>query len=256
MKPAAVLTDLDGTLLDHGGVLGPEARAAVAELKGRGVPVVPLTSKTEVELCAFLDELDGGGVGSFENGAGVVGPETLVVSPKAVPAAELRARLSELGRRTGLVLVPATELPLADVRRITGLPEEKLPAMLARGYGLPFLAPDGSGDALAPAVAAMPGTRLTRGGQFWHLSGEHGKEDALDLLLGAGLVSRPLAGFGDAPNDAGFLARCDVAVLLPRASGEADPALAAALPGARIAPFPAGRGWAAAVAALLAEGPA
>lgn len=254
VKLAAVLTDLDGTLLDHGGVLGEEARAAVAGLRRRGVPVVPLTSKTELELRAFLAELDGGGIGSFENGAGVVGPGTLVVSPKAVPAVELRARLAELARRTGAELAPATELPPAEIRRITGLAEDKLPAMLARGYGLPFLAPNGSEEALAREAAAMPGTRLTRGGQFWHLSGAHGKEDALDLLLGASLVARPLAGLGDAPNDAGFLARCDVAVIVPRASGDADPALAAALPGARVAPFPAGRGWAAAVAALLPEG--
>lgn len=253
MRTAAVLTDLDGTLLEHGGVLGEEARRAVAGLRARGVPVVPLTSKTEAELRAFLVELDGGGVGSFENGAGVVGPGTLVVSPKAVPAAELRSRIAELARRAGAPLRPATELPPAELRRITGLAEEKLPAMLARGWGLPFLAPEGADDALVRAAAAMPGTRLTRGGLFWHLSGDHGKEDALDLLLGVSLVARPLAGLGDAPNDAGFLARCDVAILVPRATGEIDPVLAAALPGARVAPFPAGRGWAAAVAALDAE---
>ena len=37
MRPAAVLTDLDGTLLEHGGVLGAEARAAIARLRGLGV---------------------------------------------------------------------------------------------------------------------------------------------------------------------------------------------------------------------------
>ncbi len=50
MRIGSVLTDLDGTLLEHGGVLGDEARAAIARLRGLGVPVVPLTSKTEVEL--------------------------------------------------------------------------------------------------------------------------------------------------------------------------------------------------------------
>jgi mannosyl-3-phosphoglycerate phosphatase len=249
---AAVLTDLDGTLLDRGGVLGEGARAAVAALRARGVPVVPLTSKTEVELRGFLAEVDLGGLGAFENGAGVVSPRGTIVSEKAVAVGELASRLGELARRTGLALVPAAALSPDEIRRVTGLAREKVPAMLARGFGLPFLAPQGADGALARAAALIPGTRLTRGGQFWHLSGDHGKEDAVDLLLRAGLVSRPLAGLGDAPNDAGFLALCDVAVIVPREPGGADPALAAALPGARVAPLPAGRGWAAAVAALLA----
>lgn len=253
MLPAAVLTDLDGTLLDRGGVLGEEARAAVAGLRRLGVPVIPLTSKTEVELRAFLAGLDLGGLGSFENGAGIVSPRGTLVSEKAVPIAELSALLGKLARLSGLPLVAATALPEAEIRRVTGLPAEKVPAMLARGFGLPFLAPDGAGEALVRAAGSLPGVRLTHGGQFWHLSGEHGKEDAVGLLLRAGLVARPLAGLGDAPNDAGFLALCDAAVIVPRASGEADPSLAAALPAARAAPFPEGRGWAAAVAALLAE---
>ena len=253
MKPAAVLTDLDGTLLEHGGGLGADARAAIVRLRELGVPVVPLTSKTETELRALLAELDSGGIGSFENGAGIVTPAGAVVSQKAVPADRLCDRLDELARSAGVPLTPAAALPVAEIRRITGLPEEKVPAMLARGYGLPFLAPGGAGPALERAARGLPGVRLTRGGQFWHLSGEHGKEDALDLLVATGSAARPFAGFGDAPNDAGFLARCDVAVLLPRAAGGVDPALAAAVPGARVAPFPAGRGWAAALDRLLAE---
>jgi mannosyl-3-phosphoglycerate phosphatase len=253
MLLAAVLTDLDGTLLEHGGVLGPEAREAIGALRRRGIPVVPLTSKTEVELCELLAELDSGGIGSFENGAGVVGPAGVVVSEQAIPVATLTARLDELARLSAQALTPVSRLPTAEIRRITGLPEAKVPAMLARRFGLPFLAPDGAGEALEAAMSRLPGLRLTRGGLFWHLSGDHGKENALDLLLGAGLVSRPLAGFGDAPNDAGFLARCDLAVLVPGASGQVDPGLCAAVPGGRAAFHPAGRGWAAAVDALLRE---
>ena len=32
MKPAAVLTDLDGTLLEHGGVIGEAVRVVIADL--------------------------------------------------------------------------------------------------------------------------------------------------------------------------------------------------------------------------------
>lgn len=253
MKPAAVLTDLDGTLLEHGGVLGDEARAAIARLRGLGVPVVPLTSKTEVELRALLAELDSGGVGSFENGAGIVSPAGVSVSEKAIPVAGLADRLVALARSSAAPLTPVFDLSLAEIQRITGLAQDRVPAMLARAFGLPFLAPDGAGPALEEAARGISGVRLTRGGQFWHLSGDHGKEDALDLLVRSGAAARPFAGFGDAPNDAGFLARCDVAVLLPRPGGAVDPELAAAVPEARVAPFPTGRGWAVAAGELFPE---
>ena len=253
MPIAAVLTDLDGTLLEHGGVLGPEARAAVDELRRRGIPVVPLTSKTEAELRSLLAELDLGGIGGFENGAAVLGPSGVVASGRAIGVELLEGRLDELSRRSGLALSPATRMSTRELCRITGLPEERIPAMLARRFGLPFLAPEGAGPALAAAVRGFPGLRLTRGGLFWHLSGDHGKEDSLDLLLRAGLVKRPFAGFGDAPNDAGFLGRCDVAILVPGPSGAVDAGLVSALPAGRVAPFPAGRGWAAAAMALLEE---
>lgn len=253
MKASAVLTDLDGTLLEHGGVLGDEARAAIARLRRLGVPVVPLTSKTEVELRALLAELDSGGIGSFENGAGIVSPSGVVVSLKSVPVAGLADRLAALARLSATPLTPVFDLPVEEIRRITGLAEERVPAMLARRFGLPFLAPDGAGPALEEAALRLPDVRLTRGGLFWHLSGDHGKEDALDLLVLSGAAARPFAGFGDAPNDAGFLARCDVAVLLPGPGGAVAPELAAAVPGARVAPFPTGRGWAAAIGELFPE---
>ncbi len=253
MRLAAVLTDLDGTLLDHGGVLGPEARGTIDELRRRGIPVVPLTSKTEVELRGLLAELDLGMIGGFENGAGIAGPAGVVVSDRVVDIGTLHARADELSAFTGLSLRPVSALSTTELQRITGLPRGRISAMLARRFGLPFLAPEGSDDELARGAARLPGVRLTRGGLFWHLSGDHGKEDALGLLLRTGLVERPLAGFGDAPNDARFLAECDVAVLVPGPSGTVDPALAAAVPAGRSAPFPAGRGWAAAVTALLRE---
>lgn len=255
MRLAAVLTDLDGTLLDHGGILGPEARGAIDDLRRRGVPVVPLTSKTEVELRGLLAELDLGTIGGFENGAGIVGPAGVVVSERALSVATLLSHLDELSAVTGQPLRPVSALSPVELRRITGLPEDRIPAMLARRFGLPFLAPEGANDELVRAATRVPGVRLTRGGLFWHLSGNHGKEDALGLLLGMGLVARPFAGFGDAPNDGGFLGDCDVAVLVPGSSGSVDPALAATVPKGRSAPFPAGRGWAAAVRTLLQEEP-
>lgn len=248
-----MLTDLDGTLLDHGGILVAEARAALDALRRSGVPVIPLTSKTEVELRRFLSENELGGIGSFGNGAGVIDPRGDEVVMAARPAEVLFERLAHLSTLSGVPLTPISHLSPEELTKITGLSEARLPAMLARRWGLPFLAPAEAGPELVRAAGRMSGIRLTRGGIFWHLSGDHGKEDALHLLFRRKAISRPIAGLGDAPNDAGFLALCDVSFLIPGEQGEVNAELSAAVPAGRRVTSPGGRGWAEAVHYLLGE---
>ena len=111
--------------------------------------------------------------------------------------------------------------------------------------------PDGAAEALERFGDSCPATRLTRGGQFWHLSGgRHDKADAVPRLRQLFGRRGPAVGLGDAPNDPRFLAAVDVPIVVPRAAGS-DVRLLSALPDARVAPEPGGAGWAAAVSALL-----
>lgn len=250
-----IFTDLDGTLLEEDGSLSAVARAELDRLRARRVPVVPLTSKTRQELERWLDVLDAGGAGAFENGAGILRERgkraeerEAEVLPGAVPVGELRAALDDLRRATGLLLFSFAEIPSSDWARLTGLRLEEAPAARAREFDLPFVAPEGSGAALA-SWALPPRVRLTRGGRFWHLSGDHDKGDALRVLasrLGGG----PTVGLGDAPTDAPFLRLADRAILVPRAGG-IDPELSALVPRAAHAPRAGGAGWAAAVRVAL-----
>ena len=80
-----IFTDLDGTLLEEDGSLSPEARAALNALNLRGVRVVPLTSKTRLELDRWLENLGGERWGAFENGAGLITPAGIEVLPGALP---------------------------------------------------------------------------------------------------------------------------------------------------------------------------
>ncbi len=254
MRIAAVVTDLDETLLDRGGVFGPEARAAVADLRRQGIPVIPVTSKTEVELRDFLTRYDVGGIGSFENGAGVIDPAGREIASTAVGVESLSETLDQLSNLSGVAANPILRMAHDELEAITGISKLQIPAMLARRWGLPFLAPPGSGSELRRAAHEFPTVRLTRGGVFWHLSGAHGKEDALRLLLRRGAISRPLVGLGDAPNDAGFLALCDVAILIPGVHGDVNAELSAAVPAACAAASPSGRGWAEVIRRLVGSG--
>jgi mannosyl-3-phosphoglycerate phosphatase len=266
-----IFTDLDGTLLEEDGSLSREAGAAVATLRARGIRVVPLTSKTRLELVRWLEVLDSGGAGAFENGAGILtagipkagipraGDRKILrkeereaeILPAAVPLRELRLTLDALRRQTGLPLLSFEEIPDAEAARLTGLPTEggALARARAREFDLPFVAPEGSGAALSSATLP-PRFRLVRGGRFWHLSGLHDKADAARRLVELLRPSRTI-GLGDAPNDVAFLRIVDHPVLVPKKAG-VDETLRAAFPDADVAPAPAGAGWSAAVRALVA----
>ena len=250
MELSIVFTDLDRTLLEPDGRLGPEAAGAVARLRQLGIPVVPLTSKTEEELRAWLGVLDAGGVGVFENGAGVVTPAGVETLPGALPLACLSETFAVLRGRLGPGLVPLHELPDGELTLRTGLEGEAIRRALARAWDLPFLAPTEVEPALRAAAEEVPGVRLLRGGSFWHLCGSHDKGSAVPRVVKE--LGRPgrTVGLGDAPNDAGFLGLVDVPVLIPGPFG-VDQRLRETLPEARIAPRPCGAGWAAAVRAIL-----
>jgi mannosyl-3-phosphoglycerate phosphatase len=252
MEISILFTDLDGTLLDAGGRLGPRAAGMVARLRALGVPVVPMTSKTESELRAWLEILDAGSAGVFENGAGLVTRDGIEILPAAIPVARLRRILGRAARRLGLRIVPLDEIPDERLEALTGLRGHTLAQARLRVWDLPFLAPEGGDVALEEEIGRLPGVRLVRGGTFWHLSGRHDKADAVPRLRE--LFGRPgrAVGLGDAPNDAGFLAAVDVPVVVPREAGP-EARLMAALPRARVAPEPGGAGWAAAVDSLLEE---
>ncbi len=195
--------------------------------------------------------MDLGGIGSFENGAGVIDLRGEELVDTARTAEVLGERLIRLSDVCGLPLTPIARLSPEELTTITGIPEDRICAMLARGWGIPFVAPAGAAPALLRAARQLSGIRLTRGGIFWHLSGDHGKEDALHLLLRRGAIERPIAGLGDAPNDARFLALCDIPFLVPGTGGAVDAELSDAVPEGRHVTRPGGRGWADAARYLL-----
>ena len=246
-----IFTDLDGTLLEEDGSLSPDASAALGALRVRGVRVVPLTSKTRLELARWLEELGGEGWGAFENGAGLITPGGVEVLPGALPVDRLRGILRDVREETCLAIRSVEEMPDEELAERTSLPLTKIPLVRAREFDLPFCAPDGAEEAISRALANRPGARLTKGDRFLHLIGRHDKADAVRRLVELLRPSRTI-GLGDAPNDATFLSIVDHPVLVPRKAG-VDGALRAALPDAAVASAPAGKGWSAAVRALVVD---
>lgn len=252
MRVRAVLTDLDGTLLEPDGRLGAEARAALDELAGAGVPVLPVTSKTAAEVAWLLSRLGLAGPAGFENGAGVLGRDGVTrLSLAAVPVEALRGVADHLRAATGAPARTIEELDDAELEAITGLAGAELERARCRQATLPLVVDNSWDEALR--ARTPPELVLVRGNRFLHLHGRHVKADVVPALLAAVPGPGAVVACGDAPNDLELLSSGDVAVIVPSAQGP-HPVLRAALPGARVAPAPHGRGWALAVLALLDEG--
>jgi mannosyl-3-phosphoglycerate phosphatase len=255
MRVGIVLTDLDGTLLEPDGTVHADVLAAIASLGSLGVPVCPVTSKTSAEIAALVARLGLTAPAGFENGAGVRTAEgDLDLAPGAVPVRVLRGVLAELRDCTGVRVRSLEELDDTELAAVTELSGLALQHARERVATLPLLAPTDSDEVLRAALPREPLVRLLRGNRFLHLQGLHDKADLVPRLRAlAGSPPGAVVACGDAPNDAGLLACAEVAVIVPSVHGP-HPELVRRFPDAVVAPFPHGRGWAAAVGSLVAGG--
>jgi mannosyl-3-phosphoglycerate phosphatase len=255
MKIGVVLTDLDGTLLEPDGTLRPEARDAVSSLLLRGIAVSLLTSKTPAELGVIMADLELRGPAGFENGAGVRHADGgLELVGAAVPVSDLRQVLRYLQVRTGIPVRSLEELDDAELTTITRLSGSALGRVRERHATLPLVVDPRHDKALRKALPRIPGVRLVRGNRFLHLQGQHDKAGVVPRLLElGGRHDGRVVACGDAPNDTELLAAASIRIIVPSQAGP-DPELTSRFPDAIVAPYPHGRGWAAAMNALMDDG--
>jgi len=268
-----VLTDLDGSLLDAVTYSFAEAREALAALDERGIPLIPVSSKTRAELEALLLSMGVAGPFVVENGGAVVIPShwfelTIpwarpegrhLVLELGVRRTELVQALGEMARETGVKVRSFTQMTLPELQRHTGLSRPAAMRALVREYDEPFLADaDTEATAALARAACRRGLTLTRGGRFHHLTGRTDKGRAARILLNliAAVHGRVRSvALGDAANDAPMLAAVDRPILIPRPDGSLTLEIVRACRSAERAPAPGPRGWNAAVMAVLAGEP-
>ena len=254
--PAVIYTDLDGTLLSHDGYDWQPAAPALSAAARRGVPVVPITSKTRAEMGPLRAELGLTTPYAVENGGAIVlvGPDEGETVLTLGPAyAEIRALLARL-RADGLGFTGFADMGPDAVAAVTGLSPAAAERACDRLCSEPLIWQD-TDAALRDFHSALAEHGLTtrRGGRFLHVMGRCDKGDALRRLqahLGGGTTPASLA-LGDSPNDFDLLAAADRGVLVARPDGSyaapPDP------PGLIHAPGIGPAGWNAAVLDWLAD---
>jgi mannosyl-3-phosphoglycerate phosphatase len=215
-----VVTDLDGTLLDHDSYSYRAALPALGRLRRAAVPVVLASSKTLAEMRPLQAALELQGPLIAENGAVVqVGDAERVRGPGIDTIRDLLGRLR---RERGLSFEGFADWDVDSLARATGLDAQSAERALQRRGSEPLLWRD-TPQALARFTEdlAAEGLRVTRGGRFVHVLGADVDKAVALAELTADLATAPrVVALGDSANDLDLLRAAEVAVVVRRHDGQ------------------------------------
>ncbi|WP_447530529.1 HAD-IIB family hydrolase [Vreelandella sp. TE19] len=235
-EPRLLVTDLDGSLLDHDSYDFSPARASLIRLGELGVPVIPVTSKTRAELIPLREALKLTSTPFVaENGAVIGLPpgwchpsldrpgdarDGIVIKHTGVDARFIRARLNVWRERLGVRFTRMGEMSVERLIELTGLDETRANAARQREGSEPLIWEDDD-KALEGFRQALEsdGLALTQGGRFHHVMGAASdKGSAVNWLIKRFSALRgraPLTlGLGDGPNDVEMLEAVNQAVVI------------------------------------------
>ncbi len=251
------VTDLDGTLLDEHSYSFAPAEPALAALRRGRETLVLASSKTRAEMVPLAQALGLVSPLIVENGGALLLPrvgggyESVALGSER---ALLVRALAGIAVEVGGDPKGFSALTVDEVVRFTGLDAASAARAMDREFDEPFLLRDADFAGKIAEAAARRGMRVTRGGRFFHLTGDSDKGRALLRLLpllDSGGELPFTIGLGDAANDVPLLQAVDRPIVIPGRGGRIDPEIAAALPGAERAPEPGPAGWNAAVLSVL-----
>ncbi len=272
-----LVTDLDGTLLDHHDYHWQAAEPALAMARSRSVPVVINSSKTLAECRLLQWQLDIQAPIIFENGAGVALPrrdwtggessesdndladnepaDEYRVKAMAAPYHQVREVLLRL-RRQGFRFTGFGDMSEAQISDATGLSLQNAVNARRRRFSEPLVWQDSDANLeLFQGELRNEGLIQVRSGRFIQVMGTADKGRAMLWLANQYVPPRPrLAVLGDSANDIPMLIEGDIAVLvrspahpLPKFPENRQP------PRLMITDEPGPQGWRRAVVNILEE---
>ncbi|GAB4539931.1 MAG: mannosyl-3-phosphoglycerate phosphatase-related protein [Pleurocapsa sp.] len=217
-----VVTDLDGTLLDHQTYDFTPALNAIARLKKQEIPVIFNSSKTQAEISQLRDELHNREPFVCENGG------VLCVEDKreylGVPRSEFLGSLEIIKQQLHLNYESFAEATVEDVVRWTSLSKADAIKAMKREATEPLLWHDTEGK-LDTFRQQLQGLKLqcVKGGRFYHVMGTFNKASCFDKLK-AYYAQRwqeeiKIVALGDSQNDLPMLEQADFAIVIPAHGG-------------------------------------
>jgi len=268
--PLVIVTDLDGTLLDHDTYEVGPARDVLVRIAQTGVPLVLCSSKTRAEIEALQKRLDIHHPFIAENGGAIVAPLGYFDRVPRGAAVEDGRFVLALGRRYPEVVQALREVASAERVKVVGFSDmtvgdvaeecglSVLDAQLAklREYDEPFrfLDPDPSAKSRFLKALHRRGLKATSGGRFDHVTGDADKGRAvaeLRALMPDRLGPVVMAGLGDGLNDVSMLREVDLPIIVRSDHNGATGRMLRKVPTAHVTNACGPAGWAEAVTSLL-----
>ena len=248
-----VFTDLDGTLLDHNSYDYRPALPALLGLKERGIPIIPVSSKTYAELQVHMQQLQLDGPLVAENGAVIVYPDE---EPQIAPPGYLQMRdyLVDCRANPEFDFIGFGDMSPEEVMEATGLDETSARLAMQRLASEPLIW-QGSEEGLQQfkQKVTKAGLRLLQGGRFLHLLSDTDKGRAIKHIVNhmrnKGIAIRRTIALGDSDNDREMLLAADIPIIVRKHNGSHMPL--PERPGAYLTDEAGPAGWNQAILELL-----
>jgi len=239
-----VVTDLDGSLLDHFSYSWEPAVPAINLLKRRRIPLIFCTSKTRAELVYLQDRM--GIVDPFisETGGAIwLRPEVVKAKPPGARSLaglyalilgrsyrELRSALVDYREKHNLDVTGFGDLQADRAAELCNVPMDVAGLVLQRDFDEPFFfnspPPPGILEKMHRDFARQQ-MRIIQGGRFYHLVGQSDKGLAVKRLREwyQKSLDQPvtIVGLGDSPNDIALFEESDIPVLIKRHDNKYNP---------------------------------
>ena len=218
-----VVSDVDGTLMDHSYDLTP-AKDTIKILQKLSIPVILCTSKTASEVKVIRRELDLKDPYIVENGAAIYGESLKKVNGKIILGEKyetLEEILNLISKEIDYKLIPLNNLTDHEATELTGLKGNSLTLMRDRHWSMPFLNPPSFLEERINNCCKKFKVDIFKGNRMSHLlSTNSNKGKAINVLkIYSNNQNIQIIGLGDSPNDLPLLLNSDIRVVIPGING-------------------------------------
>ena len=218
-----VVSDVDGTLMDHSYNLTP-AKETIKELQKLSIPVILCTSKTASEVQVIRKELNLTDPYIVENGAAIYGESLEKVNGEIILGEKyefLEEILNLISSEIDCKLVPLNNLTDREATQLTGLKGNALNLMRDRHWSMPFLNPPSLLEEKIKICCKKFNVDIFKGNRMSHLlSTNSNKGKAINALKKySNIENVEIIGLGDSPNDLPLLLNSDIRIVIPGVDG-------------------------------------
>lgn len=220
--PICIITDLDGSLLDHFNYQWQPAQNWIDLLKNHQIPIIFCTSKTAIEAKNLQNRLGIQSPFICENGAIIYlnADKKHIIGQKTYSS--ILECIKNIKQAYHFKFQGFSDVAVQTIMKWTGLSEIEAIKAQQREASEPIVWQDSSQNLkLFESILKRQHLKLIQGGRFWHIMHEEsGKENALAWLMLHYSKNTKTIGLGDSKNDLAFLEKTDFSVVIKNYTGQ------------------------------------